>query len=408
MRRTRGTEFTKAMKKTHTILLPEMLGYHNDFLKAAFAHAGYHLEVMSEETRLADISLPYISGDYCLPAVLILGQMLATVKSGRWDNDKIAFMEPQTGGACRAGNYYFSMIESLEKAGYGGIPVISLNAFGEEKHEGFTITPGLIFAAAAAVCYGDLLMTLQQQIRPYEKEKGATDACCKYWTKKLVSDIASGRKLSRRSRKKRYLEIVDSFSRIETQEEKHIKVGVTGEIYIKFSKIGNEHLEDFLQKQGCEYHFSGFVNYLIYIVDSEKENQCISGANVAVLKAIDFLIYYLKKVQRDINEALLAKGFHADADFERLKQLAEPVIGKGCNVGDGWLIAAEAADMIEKGYRHILIVHPFGCLVSHVCERGILKKMRALYPDVSIQTIEYDYDSARTLRESRLLLGISE
>ena len=401
-------EFTKAMKKTHTILMPEMLGYHNDFLKAAFARAGYHLEVMSEETRLADISLPYISGDYCLPAVLILGQMLATVKSGKWDVKKIAFIEPQTGGACRAGNYYFSMIDSLEKAGYGEIPVISLNAFGEEKHEGFTITPSLIFGAAAACCYGDLLMTLQQQVRPYEKEQGAVDACCEYWKQQLVSDIESGRKLSRRDRKKRYEEIVDSFSRIEIKKEKHIKVGVTGEIYIKFSKIGNEHLEEFLQSQGCDYHFNGFVNYLIYIVDSEKENQRLNGTSGAVLKMIEVLLKYLKKVHKDMNDALQNKGFLADADFDRLEQLAKPVITKGCNVGDGWLIAAEVADLIEKGYDHILIVHPFGCLVSHVCERGILKKLRALYPTVSIQTIEYDYDSAKTLRESRLLLGISE
>ncbi len=408
MKRTRGAEFTKAMRKTHTILLPEMLGYHNDFLKAAFKHAGYQLEVMSEEIRLADESLPYISGDYCLPAVLILGQMLATVKSGKWDVNKIAFIEPQTGGACRAGNYYLSMIESLEKAGYGRIPVISLNAFGEEKHEGFTITPSLIFGAAAAVCYGDFLMTLQQQVRPYEKEKGETDACVKYWTDQLVSDIASGKRLSKRARKKCYREIAESFAKIAIQKEKRTKVGVTGEIYIKFSKIGNEHLEDFLQKQGCDYHFSGFVNYLIYIVDSEKENQRLNGANAAVLKVIDVLISYLKKLQKDMNETLQEKDFLADADFSHLEQLAKPVIDKGCNVGDGWLIAAEAADMIEKGYNHILIVHPFGCLVSHVCERGILKKLRALYPEVSIQTIEYDYDSAKTLRESRLLLGISE
>ena len=159
-------EFTKAMKDTHTILLPDMLHYHNALLQAAFAACGYRLEILPEEKNLPEYSLPYISGDYCLPAVLILGQMLAALRSGRFQPDQIAFMEPQTGGACRAGNYYNSIIKSLKEAGYGHIPVISLNAFGKDKHAGFTITPKLLFRAIAAVCYGDLLMTLYQQVRP--------------------------------------------------------------------------------------------------------------------------------------------------------------------------------------------------------------------------------------------------
>lgn len=424
-----GAEFTKEMKKTHTIYLPDMLGYHNAFLQAAFANAGYHLEVMSEDKRLTDYSLPYMSGDYCLPAVLILGQMLATVKSEKVDTDKIAFLEPQTGGACRAGNYYNSMIKSLQRAGYPHVPVISLNAFGEEKHEGFSITPALIRGAIAAVCYGDLLMTLLQQVRPYEKELGAAQDCYSKWEQILAEEIREGKKLSGRERKLRYKEIVESFSQIEQlrcqeannanetrnmnciksgNDYKKTKVGITGEIYIKFSKIGNDHLEQFLQSNNCDYRMGGFVNYVIYIVDSEKENQRLQGASPVVLKVIDALLDYLKKLQQDINDSLLEGGFLADASFGELKRLAEPIIAKGCNTGDGWLIAGEVADYIRQGYDHILIVHPFGCLVSHVCERGILKKLHERYPAVNIQTIEYDYDATKALRESRILLGISD
>lgn len=408
MRQNRGAEFTKEMKKSHVILLPDMLGYHNDLLKAAFSGVGYQLEIMDETKHLPDKSLPYINGDYCLPAVLILGQMLATISSGKWDMNHIAFMEPQTGGACRAGNYYNSMITCLKKAGYDQIPVISLNVFGEEKHEGFTITLPLLLRAVAAVCYGDLLMTLLQQVRPYEKQTGVAEKCYNTWMRILCKEIRSGSKISRHARKKRYQEIITSFAQIPTRVKSRKKVGITGEIYIKFSQIGNDHLEDFLQRRQIDYRMGGFMNYAIYVVDSEKENQALKGASKATLKLFDFVLQYMKEVQKDINSALLNASFSADEAFDNLSKLAEPIISKGCNTGDGWLIAGEVADLVSKGYDHILILHPFGCLVSHVCERGILKKLHALYPNINIQTIEYDYDSSKSLRESRILLGLSD
>lgn len=402
-------EFTKAMRKTHTIYMPDMLGYHNAFLKAAFFRAGYHLEIMSKDQKLVNYSLPYISGDYCLPAMMILGQMFATIEDGKVDIDKIAFLEPQAGGACRAGNYYNSMIKSLDRAGYGHIPVISLNAYGQEKHPGFSITPKLIAGAVAAVCYGDLLMTLLQQIRPYEVKAGATQRCYDMWVRRIARDIRTGKNISKKNRKKRYEEIVESFSRIKTKKDKNkIRVGITGEIYIKFSRIGNDNLEEFLQQQGCDYRMGGFVNYAIYLVNSERENQDLKGTSPAILGIIDKLAEYLEKLQQDMNEALTNAGFLADASFSKLQTLAEPIIAKGCNTGDGWLIAGEVADLAQQGYDHILIVHPFGCLVSHVCERGIMKKLHKSYPSVNIQTIEYDYDTSETLRESRLMLALSD
>lgn len=402
-------EFTGEMRRTHTILLPNMLPYHNELLQAAFAACGYCLDILPEAENLPEYSLPYISSDYCLPAVLILGQMLAAVCSGEYDLERIAFMEPQTGGACRAGNYYNSMIESLRRAGYDRIPVISLNAFGREKQEGFTITPKLLFSAIAAVCYGDVLMTLYQQVRPYERHEGETEECQKKWIRVLSDEILAGKRLSRKKRRERYRQIRRDFAGIPVRERKCRRVGITGEIFIKFSPIGNDHLEKFLQEHDCAYRMGGFVNYAIYIVDSERENQRLCGAGRTVLKAYDLVIRYLCRVQEDINNSISAEErFLADAPFPRMKELAEPILHRGCHTGDGWLVAAEVADLVEKGYRNILIVHPFGCLVSHVCERGIMKKLHDRFPGVNIQTVEYDYDSSRALRESRILLGISD
>lgn len=407
MKGVNGAEFTRKMKHTHTILLPDMLHYHNALLQAAFASGGYHLEILPEEKNLPAYSQSYISSDYCFPTVLILGQVLAALHSGRFQLDQIAFMEPQAGGACRAGNIYNAIIESLKKAGYSQIPVISLNAFGQYKHPGFTITPKLLFSAVAAVCYGDLLMTLYQQVRPYERRQGEAKACWERWNDKLCGEIKAGKNISAMKRKERYRQIVLDFAKIPVENRKVRKVGIVGEIYIKFSPIGNEHLEQFLQEQGCAYRMGGFVNYCIYLVDSEREDQKLCGAGRMARKACDMAFGYLLRIQDDINRSI-AEGsrFLPDADFAAMKELAEPIINKGCRTGDGWLVAAEAADLAEKGCESILIVHPFGCLVSHVCERGIMKKLHERYPKVNIQTVEYDYDSARALRESRILLGI--
>ena len=401
-------KFTKSMKETHTILLPDMLHYHNALLQAAFGACGYQVEILPEEENLPGYSLPHISNDYCLPTVLILGQVLASLRSGRFQPDRIAFMEPQAGGACRAGNIYNSIIQCMKKLGYAQIPVISLNAFGKEKHPGFTITPKLLLCAIAAVCFGDLLMTLYQQVRPYECRQGEAEACRERWNRRLCEDIRAGKHMSGKKREEQYRQIVRDFARIPVKERSIRRVGITGEIYMKFSPIGNEHLEQFLRKQDCAYRMGGFINYAIYLADSEKEDRKLNGAGQMTLKGYDMVLHYLLRIQHDLYRSITEESrFVPDAEFARMKELASPVIDKGCHTGDGWLIAAEVADLAEKGYKNILILHPFGCLVSHVCARGIMKKLHARYPHVNIQTVEYDYDSSRTLRESRILLGIS-
>lgn len=407
MKKTPGATFTKEMKRTHTILLPDMLHYHNALLQAAFAGCGYRLEILPEERDLPGYALPFISGDYCLPTVLILGQVLAALRLGRFDPDRIAFMEPQAGGACRAGNIYHLIIESLKRAGYKHIPVISLNAFGQHRHPGFAITPGLLLRAVAAVCYGDLLMTLYQQVRPYERRRGEAKACMERWNRRLCGDIRAGNNLSAKRRKERYRQIVRDFAAIPVEGRTLRRVGITGEIYMKFSPIGNRHLERLLQEQDCAYRMGGFVNYCIYLVDSEREERGLCGAGRMEQRACDALLGYLGRIQRDLNESVAEGGFVPDADFAELRALAAPVIDRGCHAGDGWLVAAETADLAKKGCENILIVHPFDCLVSHVCGRGVRKKLHERYPGVNIQTVEFDYDSACALWESRILLGIS-
>ncbi|MBP3459416.1 MAG: 2-hydroxyacyl-CoA dehydratase [Lachnospiraceae bacterium] len=404
--------FTRQMKKTHTILLPQMLEYHSAFLQAAFEGSGYHFQVMNGGKNLKDKSLRYISNDYCYPAILIIGQMLSVLEEGRYPADRIAFMEPQAGGACRAGNYYHAIIRTLEKLGQEQIPVISLNFKGQESHPGFRITLPLLLSAIRAVCYGDLIMSLYQQVKPYECEKGATDKVRHNLERELAAQIREHQGLYDLSGKKRrasYQYILQAFEQIPVYKQPKKAVGVTGEVYIKFSSLGNHNLEKLLERQNCQCIMGGFINYAIYVVDSDHRNYLLNGKFRVLDRGYEFVLNYLEKVQRELYDAVgQYKRFIIDPPFSELKKKAENIIGYDCITGDGWLVAAETVAAIERGCKHVLILHPFGCLVSHVCERGIIKKLNLLYPEVNIQTIEYDYDSSDTLRESRILMGISD
>lgn len=434
----RITLFTRRMKKTHTILLPQMLEYHSDFLKAAFEGSGYRFETMREDTGLKDAALKYISSDYCYPAILIVGQVLKVLENGAFPNDKIAFMEPQAGGACRAGNYERTIMRTLRKCGQEQIPVISLNFKGEKRHPGFRITPRLLFSLEMAVCCGDLLMSLYQQTKPYEREAGVTDRTAACVKAEVAERIRRCEGVWGRKRRETYRYILDAFYAVPVRKLEKKKVCVTGEVYIKFSPLGNHRLEQFLERQNCECRTGGFLNYVIFAADCEKssaELQCgvfpygripphdgisphggiiphggiLPRFGTPLIWVYDLALRYLKRRQRELYTEIGAYGrYEADTPFDTLKGMAEGIISENCLTGDGWLVAAEAADAARRGFRHVLIVHPFGCLVSHICERGILKNLLQRYPDVNFQTVEYDYDSSDALRESRILLGLGE
>lgn len=410
-------KFTRRDKHSRTILLCEMLEYHNVFLEAAFRGDGYSFEVLKNAVRDRTRTLRYISNDYCYPTVLIIAQFMEYLESGERRPEEVAFMEPQAGGACRAGNIYNLLQRvlykkhSLGQEGYDDIPVISLNFSGEEKHPGFRITPRLLFGAIAAVCYGDLIMCLYQQTKPYEVNPGETDRVRAQVEEKLCGDILAHRN-GRGCRMRGYRYAVERFRKIPVERGRKRRVGITGEIYMKFSRLGNDDIERFVMEQGFEPYSGGFINYCIYLVDTERYKAERYGKSGQVRgrvekRAYDGVLRYLCRIQREMYAAVAESGrYETDLDFERLKEKAADLLDYGCNTGDGWLIAAEAAQYAEKGCESVLILHPFGCLVSHVCERGILHKLHRRYPHASIQTIEYDYDQSKTLRESRILLAL--
>lgn len=398
-------EFVKSMRKTHTIYMPQMLYYHNDLLRAAFCFGGYQLKLVPEYPHYENEVASLINKDYCTCAIGIIGNIMCFLKDASCDPDKVAFLEPQAGGACRAGNYYNLIIECLHKTGYDRIPVISLNYQGNEKHSGFQINARMLMAAAAAVCYSDLLMTLVEQIRPYECNEGETDRLHEKWLARLSDSIKQGKNII--GRKKIYDHIIQDFKKIKTEKRQLSKVGIVGEIYIKYSPVGNCHLEEFLRKRSCDYRQGGFLNYCIYVVYSDMKNKELLRNKKIEIAAYQKVIDFLCNIQKGVTDALCTHGMKCDAPFGEMIKIKEEILSDYYNIGDGWLMAAEAIDLIRQGYDKILIVHPFGCLVSHVGGRGAIKAINDKYPNARITSIEYDYDQSKTLRESRLLLAIS-
>lgn len=403
-----GVEFTTQDKKKRTIYIPQMLEYHSRFLQAAFEKNGYRFGTLHSDKPPRSDALRYISNDYCYPSVLIVGQMLEMLRRNENSTDAIAFMEPQAGGSCRAGNIYHTIVQVVDKLGYQ-VPVLSLNYRGQERHSGFHITPGLVNSGATAVCCGDLLMALYQQTKPYEKHPGDTDRVYRQVEQLVYEQIRRGGC----GRTTLYRTILERFKEIERYGKDSVqcggvqKVGVAGEIYIKFSSIGNNNLERYLREQRCEPYFGGFLNYCIFLADCEKRMTLLEHPGRLPEVAFDKVIGLMEHLQKQMYRIVWEDGtFTTDFLFSQLKEKVDGIISTDCVAGDGWLVAAEVVQAIEKGAKTVLIVHPFGCLVSHVCERGILRKLKERYRDVSIQTIEYDYDSSDTLRESRILMAL--
>ena len=415
--RAKGAEFTPEMRKTHTIYLPNMLPYHGSMLCAAFRSAGYRLAVVPDAEEYPRETFTTVSQDYCSPGIHIIGNILALVRSPETDPDHIAFLEPQSGGICKAGNLYHAIINSLRRSGYPQIPVISLNPHSLERHRGFRLTLPLLRSAVSAIIFSDLLMLLTLQTRPYETVPGSTDRLHRRWERRLCHALERGRLVPPPvSLVRRILASYRSLPVRRTSPPKR-RVTVTGEIYSKFSPSGNQHLEQFLREQSTEYRLGSFLNYLIYCVYTERKVRAVGRpaghlrrhAAVFHLRqtAWRFTEWYLCRLQRRIAREVRSAGFVCDACFPEMERYVQGIISTDYNIGDGWLVAAEAADGIRKGYDRVLLCHPFTCLVSHVGSRGVIRKLKAAYPEARITSIEYDYYGSKAMRDSRILMGIS-
>lgn len=401
-------EFTRKMKKDYTILSPNMVSIHFELMKNVFINEGYNVELLTTtDQSIIDEGLKYVHNDMCYPALLSIGQMMSALQSGKYDLNKVALLMTQTGGGCRASNYIHLLRKALERAGLEHIPVISVSA-GMERNSGFPITLALARRVMAAITYGDLLMLLSNQTRPYEVNPGATDALVEDWEARLSVMFGQGKALSRRSMDRWMAKIVADFARLELERVEKTKVGIVGEIYVKFSPLANNHLERFLQEQGCEVMVPGLLGFLLYCFDNTIEDIKLYGGGKFKKGLYEMVNAFLRGYEEILIWAVEAEGsFKAPWPHEKLFKEGSKVIGSGCKMGEGWLLTAEMVELIQHGYSNIICAQPFGCLPNHIVGKGMIRKLSQMFENANIVPIDYDPGATRVNQENRIKLMLS-
>ncbi|MBR4452590.1 MAG: 2-hydroxyacyl-CoA dehydratase [Clostridia bacterium] len=402
-------EFTEEMRKDYTILIPNMAEIHFELLNRVLRQHGYKTELLRTSGRdIIDEGLNTVHNDTCYPALLVIGQLINALKSGKYDPHKTALLITQTGGGCRASNYIHLLRKALKKTGYGYVPVISLNLSGLEKNSGFKFTPVMAMKFLSCLIYGDLIMLLKNQVKPYEMYEGITDETVEYWITKLIDIFDHNRGYSYFAMKKILPQITRDFALIKTHDKNKVKVGIVGEIYVKYSPLGNKKLEKFLLSQGCEVNVPGLMGFVLFKTDNRIEDINLYGGKKLKKFFMKLLMWYMLHIEKCIASAAKAYGdFTAPGSYMHLRELIKPVMGYGCKMGEGWLLTAEMMELVESGYGNIVCAQPFGCLPNHIVGKGMVRKLREIYPESNIVPIDYDPGATQVNQENRIKLMIA-
>ena len=401
--------FTKEMRKDYTILCPQMSPIHFELLEPAFNASGYHVEVLPNDNKQAvDVGLKYVNNDACYPSLMVVGQIMEAILSGKYDTDKIAVIISQTGGGCRASNYIGFIRRALKKAGYEHIPVISINLSGLEGNPGFKITPMLALRGIYAAVFGDIFMKCVYRLRPYEAVPGSVEAMHRKWVK-VCSDFVSQGYPSRRKFKKLCRDIIQDFdNNIELLDVKKPRVGVVGEILVKFLPAANNHLVDLLESEGAEAVVPDLLDFLLYCFYNqnfkvEKLGFAKSKAIVANL-GIKALEWFRSPASKAFKES---KHFDPPADIHDLGRMASEIVSLGNQTGEGWFLTGEMLELIHSGATNIVCTQPFACLPNHVVGKGVIKELRRRYPLANIVAIDYDPGASEVNQLNRIKLMLS-
>lgn len=400
-------KFTEDMIKTHTILIPDMLPVHFKLLISIFEASGYKMELLQNDSRaVVDEGLKNVHNDACYPALLVIGQFMDALKSGKYDVDKTALLITQTGGGCRASNYIHMLRKSVNN-NFPQVPVVSLNFSGLEKDSAFRIKPLMFLKMLYAVLYGDLLMSLYNQCRAYEITPGASKKMLEKWQRILGKIFKTGSNEYLKT-KKIYKKILDDFASIKLSKEKKVRVGIVGEIYVKYSPLANNHLEDFLISEGCEPVVPALMEFIMYTITATVNNAEIYDSKTKKSAAFGVAYKLIYSKQKELIKVMKEHGrFEPLHDFEHVRHLADKYINQGVVMGEGWLIPAEMAALAESGVENIICAQPFGCLPNHIVAKGMARAIKNGYPDANIVAIDYDPGATRVNQENRIKLMLA-
>ena len=400
--------FTEEMKKDYKILVPNMLPVHFKLLSCVFKTYGYDFELIEETgSDIAEIGLKYTHNDTCYPAILVIGQFMKALLSGKYDLNKTALVMFQTGGGCRASNYISLIRKALKKAGMEHIPVISFSFSGMEKHPGFKLPVKLMYSMVYAVLYGDLMMSMSNQIKPYEKNKGEAEKLVDKWTQKLGNELGIGGKIRYKKVLENYRKIALDFRNIPVSDKTAVKVGIVGEIFVKYSPLANNCLEQFLINEGAEPVVPGLADFCLYCVyNSVKQFELYEKKNIKY-PIFKFVYNLLKRKRQDISDVMTENGFDGLTPFDEVVKMADGLINTAVKMGEGWLLTAEMMELANSGCKNIVCTQPFGCLPNHICGKGMMKPIKDVCPDVNIVAVDYDAGASKVNQENRLKLMLS-
>lgn len=401
-------EFTEKMREEYTILCPQMSPIHFEILEPAFRSCGYNFEVLSNDNKHAvDVGLKYVNNDACYPSLMVVGQIMDALLSGKYDLNKVAVIMSQTGGGCRATNYVGFIRRAFEKAGMPQIPVISLNMAGIETNPGFSLNADLLMRAAYGAIFGDIFMRCIYRMRPYEKEPGSVEKVHAKWLKQC-QDFVSAKHMNYFKFRKMCRLIVEDFDAIPITEEVKPKVGIVGEILVKFAPAANNHLVELLESEGAEAVVPDLIDFMLYcfynqIYKAEELGMSKKAAIVSKL-GIDGIEFLRASARRAFEKS---KHFHPPVSIYKIVNYAKSIVSIGNQTGEGWFLTGEMVELIHGGVNNIVCTQPFGCLPNHVVGKGVIKELRKQYPLSNIVAIDYDPGASEVNQLNRIKLMLS-
>lgn len=401
-------QFTEDMRKNYTILCPQMSPIHFDILGPALNSCGYNIEVLENDNKSSvDVGLKYVNNDACYPSLMVVGQIMNALLSGKYDLSRTAVIMSQTGGGCRASNYIGFIRRALIKAGIPDVPVISLSAQGLESNPGFSYDIPMLKKAMMAVEYGDIFMNVVYRTRPYEAVPGSVNALHEKWKKVCIEQLSKN-KVHMKEFNKNLRAIVKDFDNIPLKDIKKPRVGVVGEILVKFMPAANNHIIELLEAEGAEAVMPDLMGFLLYCMQNStyKHELLKTPKKGAILSST--LIKILETFRKAGTKALAeSKRFDAPSKISETANYAKDFVSLGNQTGEGWLLTGEMIELIHHGVGNIVCCQPFACLPNHIVGKGVIKELRAAYPEANIIAVDYDPGASEVNQLNRIKLMLS-
>ncbi len=398
--------FTEEMRKTYNVLIPQMTPIHFDIIAPAMKSCGLNIVELPQPTRdTINIGLKYVNNDACYPSLLIVGEMIEALQSGKYDLNKTAVIITQTGGGCRATNYIAFIRRALKKAGMEQVPVISLSTSGIEKNPGFSLEPKMIIRAMQALVYGDIFMRVVYRTRPYELEKGSVNRLHEKWKRICIEQVQTGHF---RDFRRNVRQIIKEFDEIPLKDIKKPRVGIVGEILVKFLPAANNYLVDLLEKEGAEAVMPDLMDFLSYCSYNSNFKYEALGKSKKSMRINNMIVKFYEFMRKDAVKAFKnSKRFSAPVPISTLAEYASPIVSMGNQTGEGWFLTGEMIELIHSGVTNIVCCQPFACLPNHIVGKGVIKEIRNTFKEANIVAVDYDPGASEVNQLNRIKLMLA-